>query len=195
MELPIEVLSTILATAKVFPPPQGQPGAAHDDKCRAWSAKVAEQVAFDHGRAWGVKRASSGRPQCKDCIAWNGDARGLHGWDLLVGAGTGKPKLADDPAHHFIPDQVFIPVTPTDHLGGTEPEPEPEPLPTPTPPAGPTYDEGVETARLCAEKWGALHLEPKDQGRNLVDAGQMFQWCYRMFREGWTREQIVNDVK
>ena len=205
MKIPIEVLSTFTAYAKVFPFPTGEAGSAYEERLRVWLHGAAEQIEFDHGDhnlAYGLKKASKGRPISKDSIAravYRGDEiAALDSWDMFIGAGTGDPSIADNPAHHEILSigQVFVPVRAVNHLGGQTPEPEPIPTPEPPkPPAGPTYDEGVETARLCAEKWGGLHLTPELQGRNLVDAGQMFQWSWRMTREGWTRERILADVK
>ena len=53
-------------------------------------------------------------------------------WDLLVGTGTGTPTLAPSPEGEDVTGQVFVPVTPTNHLGEA-PVPVPQPTPTPTP--------------------------------------------------------------
>jgi hypothetical protein len=101
-----------------YPVPQTPGGGdAHEEKCRQWSIQFAEQVAFDHGQDYGVKRAGPGRPISKDSLARQVSRTVIWSWDLLIGTGTGTPVVAEDPAWHDISDQVFEPVTPVNHLG------------------------------------------------------------------------------
>ena len=94
-------------------------GEEHENKCRAWCLKFAEQVHFSTGDAgWGVKSAGANRPQSKDAIARQQGAS-LVAWDLMSGAGTGAPSLAVNPEFHDIAGQQFIPVAAVDHLGPT----------------------------------------------------------------------------
>lgn len=133
MQLPDDVKAIRARYVAAFPVPTGAPGPDHEERVRQWTILFAEQVAFDlPGQGYGVKRADGGRPIGKDSLARKVGDR-IDGWDLLLGAGDGAPELADDPAYHDISDQVFVPVTPTNHLGSPEPEPEPEPQPDPVP--------------------------------------------------------------
>lgn len=105
----------------------------NDDERRAWVLKAAEQLAFSVSPEWGTKNAGGGRPQSKDAIA-KVVSGVVCGWDIVNGEtrqlqfGPGVP----------LPGQVFMPVRPTDHLGGTT---------TPPPPPPPTG----ELAKILAE--------------------------------------------
>lgn len=130
MQLPEAVKAIRTRYVAQFPIPQGQPGEAHEERCRQWSIAFAEQVAFEQGALWGMKRADNGRPISKDTITLYGDDY-LTIWDLLTGTGTGNPRLVDDPQGEPITGQVFVRVTPTNHLAVSAPE---RPAPT-LPPA------------------------------------------------------------
>ena len=131
MRLPQPVLDLLRLYALRFPIPTGAPGDEHEANVRAWATRFAEQAAFTYGPVWGMKRADPNRPISKDTITRQANGS-LDCWDLLIGTGTGSPRLADDPAHHDINGQVFVPVTPTNHLGAVVPPP---PDPGPVPPA------------------------------------------------------------
>lgn len=122
MTLPDDVWARIQRFAQGYPPPQGVPGDAHDDRCRVWTRCVSEQIRAEFGPEWGTKRASADRPPSKETIARQGAGR-LDGWDLLNGAATGRPTLSSDPSYHDIADQVFIPVAAVDRLGRTSSRP------------------------------------------------------------------------
>jgi hypothetical protein len=99
-----------------------------DDEDRRKATRIfAEQMAFTVDPKWGTKRADPNRPPSKDAIS-RFVLTTLCNWDIVNGTtrelqfGHGEP----------IPGQVFIPVTPTNHLG-TTPNPEPEPEPEPDP--------------------------------------------------------------
>jgi hypothetical protein len=114
-----------------------------DDSRRAMMRLVAEQLAFELGPAYGVKSVA-GHPQGQSTIAYTGEPN-FGGWRILDGDGsiTGitHAPIPNPPWQEF-PDQVFIAVTPTDHLGigsvPPAPVPTPAPIPTPVPtPEGP----------------------------------------------------------
>ena len=119
MRLPQPVLDLLRLYALRFPIPTGAPGDEHEANVRAWATRFAEQAAFTYGPVWGMKRADPNRPISKDTITRQANGT-LECWDLLIGTGTGSPRLADDPAHHDITGQVFVPVTPTNHMGVPE---------------------------------------------------------------------------
>lgn len=123
MQLPAEVKAIRARYIATFPVPQGEPGEAFEESARQWSIRFAEQVAFEQGPLWGMKRADPNRPISKDTLSLYGNDGAIIIWDLLMGTGTGKPRLVDDPHGHEITGQVFVPVTPTNHLG-TAPVPE-----------------------------------------------------------------------
>ncbi|HXG72286.1 MAG TPA: hypothetical protein VNJ04_16875 [Gemmatimonadaceae bacterium] len=132
-QLPAAVLEIRARYVQMFPVPQTPGGGdAHEERCRQWSITFAEQVAYElPGKGWGMKRGDANRPISKDTIARLSDGR-LLAWDLLLGTGTGAPVLVPSPDAMDVTGQVFVPVTPTNHLGAT-PAPQPTP-PTPTPP-------------------------------------------------------------
>lgn len=127
MRLAPEVLRVVTAYAAVAPVPQGAAGTI-DDACRVWTERLCQTVRFHFpeglpgvGGTFGWKRASDSRPPSKETLALQvGSA--LHGWDLLIGVGTGTPTLSPDPAYHDLiaeGPQVFLPVPPVDHLAVT----------------------------------------------------------------------------
>ena len=131
MQLPESVKSIRARYVAAFPVPQGAPGEAHEENCRQWSIRFAEQVAFERpGEGWGMKRADGGRPVSKDTIARVLDGRLLM-WDLLTGTGTGSPRLSENPEGEDITGQVFVPVVPTNRLGTPQQPPQEPPAPPP----------------------------------------------------------------
>jgi hypothetical protein len=92
-------------------------------RSQAVMRRVAEQFAYSFPtEGWGVKRADPNRPQSDNVIARETPS-GLWGFQLVPFAATAI-NLAG---------QRFMPVTPTDHLGGGVPSPGPSPTPTPAP--------------------------------------------------------------
>jgi hypothetical protein len=128
MQLPDSVKAIRARYVAQYPVPTGDPGEAFEERARQWSIRFAEQVAFEQGPLWGMKRADNGRPISKDTITLYGDDA-LTIWDLLTGTGTGNPRLVDDPHGEEIRGQVFVKVTPVNHLGAAPPQPT-----TPQPP-------------------------------------------------------------
>lgn len=125
MDLPENVRLLLIQFAQRFPLPHTPGGGdEHENKCRAWCLRFAEQVRFSTAdEAWGVKRAGEGRPQSKDTIAKNLGGGRLAIFDLMLGAGTGAPTLVERPYGEEASDQVFIPVQAVNHFGGPPPEP------------------------------------------------------------------------
>jgi hypothetical protein len=106
---------------------------------RLLTRTIAEQICFELGPLWGCKKASPSRPQSKDSIAFNAPS-GMVTFDWQNGS-TREPLV---PPRFWSADeltrtnggfqQVFIPVTPADHLG-VKPEPPAMPPPISAPPA------------------------------------------------------------
>jgi hypothetical protein len=127
-QFPANVKAVRDAFVAKVPVPSGGPNPADDafeDRCRAWTRGLAQQIVFSTGdRSWGCKNAGGGRPQSKDAIAHQVGAT-LFGFDLLLGVGTGSPALVPSPSGEDITGQVFIPVEPVDRIGGPPPVPPP----------------------------------------------------------------------
>lgn len=139
MKLPKDILTIRDRYVAAFPLWVMDPGAAAEDRARQWAIGLCEQMAFERpGQGWGTKRADPGRPISKDALARLVKAgtaiapQNLLAWDQLSGAGSGAPSLVADPDSIDISDQVFVAVTPTNHLSGQPPAPEPTPPPKPT---------------------------------------------------------------
>ena len=93
-----------------------------DDDRRALTKMMAEQFAFTFGPRWGTKRAAG--PQSKDTLALLLDDGAFDMWDWQNGS-TKAIQVQDGAAPTFqhVADQVFLSVTPTNHLGMTPPPP------------------------------------------------------------------------
>jgi len=129
MKLPANVWTRIQRFAEAYPPPQGDPGEAHEERCRVWTRCLCEQIRAEFGSEWGWKRASATRPPSKETLARQSSGK-IEGWDLLTGASTGHPTLSTDPGYHDLVaegNQVFIPVEPINRLTRRSVRPE---LPT-----------------------------------------------------------------
>ena len=105
MQLPDSVKAIRARYMQQYPVPQGQPGEAFEEQARQWSIRFAEQVAFELGPMWGMKRADPNRPISKDTLSYNVDDT-IRIWDLLTGTGT-----------EDIVGQVFVTVEARNHLG------------------------------------------------------------------------------
>ena len=188
MNLPADVHAVVKRFATTFPVPQGAPGSAHEQRCREWSIKVAQQVAHQFGTTWGVKKASPTRPISKDSLAFNGD--GMHSWDLLNGAGSGTPKLAQNPAtpRHLGPGLRWSSprwTTWVDRWDRTRYR------------WGRTryrqdvvFDETLAIMLEAAAKWREIH----GKGPTELDEGQAHLWLWRLLMEGFTRERLLDSV-
>lgn len=120
-----------------------------DDDRRQLTTMMNEQIALELGPKWGAKRADSGRPISKDSIAFN-DAPNLWIWDWqdgstrmpggsFVAGAEGKNVGEGQPEG----PQVFVPVTPTNHLGASQPQQPPTTTPPSTPPVDPSFERDV----------------------------------------------------
>lgn len=128
MQIPSSVMATVRKFAAAFPLPQGDGSEGWLDTAlrkppNGWTRRLAEYVCFVHGPTWGHKRRfgsttdpNDGAPLSAGTIAMR-EGAGMHCFDLLIGAGTGKPVLASGAESDFVTDQVFVPVTPVDHVG------------------------------------------------------------------------------
>lgn len=106
----------------------------NDDDRRSLTQKIAEQVAYELGPRWGQKRADPGRPLSKDTLAFNGDDQ-LHGWDLFNGTTREANQFPDEINPVEMKEQVFVLVTPTNHLGAPSAPSAPPAPPVPQAPA------------------------------------------------------------
>lgn len=174
MQLPANVLAIRDRYVAAFPVPHGEPGEAFEEQARRWSIRFAEQVAYDTGDGrWGMKRADPNRPISKDTIAFTDDGR-LFIWDLLLGTGTGAPRLVDNPHSEELFGQVFVPVAARNHLGTASPTPvPPAPVPVPLPPAdlGPvmTMLAAIQAQQQAAvENMAALARESEQRHAELL---------------------------
>jgi len=114
---PPDALYMLERFALKFPAPWGPPGESQDAQCRAWTARLAAQVAFSLGSQWGHKSTSPGGPLSKDVIARRNLDGTLDGWDVLSAAGGGQPTIPDPPSWVDLSGQTFRASTPAHALG------------------------------------------------------------------------------
>jgi hypothetical protein len=127
-----------------------------DDLCREWTLGLAEQFAYTFPAAgWGTKRADPSRPQSTDVICTR---EPFTGYDVLLHQGTPQQALTTDPAPIDLTGQVFIAVTPTNHLGLTPLPPLAYPYPDENT-AGKAFQERVRKAYSDA---GRAFPDPND---------------------------------
>jgi len=147
MKLPIEVRQLRDAMLAAHPVPLTMPTSGEKEEIfRQWCIRFAEQVAFSFpNQGWGMKRASDGRPISKDTLTQQQANGTLFVWDMFGNVGTDNTTVNGDPSNMVITDQVFVPVTPTNHLGSTPPPPVEPPVEEP-----PIIDlDDLLTARLA----------------------------------------------
>jgi hypothetical protein len=87
---------------------------------------LAEQVCFELGASWGMKRAGEGRPVSSDVLARWEQSGALTGWDWEV---NHNGSVEQFPPSMDLTGQTFVPVTCQNHFES----PAPKPSPTPTP--------------------------------------------------------------
>ena len=160
-QFPANVRAVRDAFVAKVPVPSGGPNpadSAFEDRCRAWTRSLAQQIVFStNDRSWGCKNAGGGRPQSKDALAHQVGGN-LFGFDLLFGVGTGSPSLVPSPSGEDITGQVFMPVDPVDHLGGG---------PAPGPASGPAVAPPTDA---LAARVAALEAALKAADSKLQDA-------------------------
>jgi hypothetical protein len=165
MNLPAPVVAVVTRFQVAHPPPNKPLPANIDDLRRAWTTRVAEQVRYTFGPAWGCKRASPTRPRSKDGLGFVAADGNLWVFDLV----NGTTFVVNNPcAGQLAPGQTFDPVQPHDHLGlgvpfgGVPPvvPPDVPPQPPVEPPKPPVTSDG-HTAVLAeiAALRGALVAE------------------------------------
>lgn len=94
--------------------------------------RVAEQFAFSFpAEGWGHKSAAANRPPSSDVVARRTPA-GLIGYRIIPPP-LSSHGMQGTPVSMPLPGQIFIEVTPQNHLGVPSPGPSPTPTPTPTP--------------------------------------------------------------
>lgn len=103
-----------------------------NELARGWTLKLAEQFAFSFpGEGWGTKRADPGRPQSTDVIAIQSP---FTGFDVVLSQGASHQSIIMHPEPISLAGQVFMPVTPRNHLAGA---PVPVPVEPPVVPPAP----------------------------------------------------------
>lgn len=125
----------------------------NDDQRRLLTRRIAEQVAYALGPAWGTKRADPGRPPSKDAIAYlDPDTQRLYSWDWQNGTTRAvnphRTPSGDAVEMEDITGQVFIPVSATDYLQSAGEGPGTPVEPHPAQPAPPDLEAAL--ARLTA---------------------------------------------
>jgi len=88
-----------------------------DDQRRELTRKICEQSRFTMGTEYGWKKSAEGHPPSKDVLAKRGGAE-LIGWDLFNGD-TRVPNHL--PESISLAGQIFIEVSPIDHLNAGNP--------------------------------------------------------------------------
>lgn len=188
MKLSADVKALRARYVSKYPVPQGSPGAAHEERCRQWSIRFAEQCAFSlPGQGYGMKRASPSRPISKDTLSQKTDVHFV-AWDMLHGTGTGHPTVAPDPSSMDITGQTFVPVTPADHLGGAAPPVEPPTTPPTPPSSAPTYSQFVNVeAPQVRDAYVKKHgVEPS--------ASDLYHNAWRRLVEGWSHADVLRGI-
>lgn len=93
MDMPTAVREEVVRFVTQRPPNfTMQHGDAKDEHFREYTGELASHLAFKFGPNWGTKRASNGRPNSKDSIAFQDD-RILYGFDIFTGVGTNNTRL------------------------------------------------------------------------------------------------------
>ncbi len=87
-----------------------------------WLAKLAQQLRYSLGPDYGHKRRGPGSPLSAGTFAVR-EGSAMQCFDILVGAGTGTPRLDVGVESMFVTDQEFVPVTPVNHLATAVPTP------------------------------------------------------------------------
>lgn len=115
----------------------------NDDERRALTGFIAEQICFELGAKWGTKRADKGRPASKDGLAFLNADNTIDIWDWQNGTTRDRQVRAGAAPTESHSTQVFIPVTPIDHLGAA--------VVPGQPPAPPELDSDEAFARVIDE--------------------------------------------
>lgn len=136
MEMTREEFELLQRYAKAYPPPQAEESnKAHQDACRQWTRRAAEQFEFTFlTPEYGHKSSNPTSDPSKDAIVKRIDGRMFY-IDTLLGAGTGKPRVISSPGTwKDITGQHFIKVDPINHLAPPVVVTPPPPVVVPPPP-------------------------------------------------------------
>ena len=115
----------------------GLPDYRSDEAARAWTRQLAEQFAYSFpGEGWGTKSAGGGRPPSTDVLARLVGGR-LWGYDVIPGQGSAGQTLDPRPGAMDLAGQLFIDVTPVNHLGAVPIPPAVQPPYVPPQPSEP----------------------------------------------------------
>jgi hypothetical protein len=123
-------------------------------------------------------------------------------WPNVVGilafSGSGRATgWQDHPEIHGLWRELAagIPKAPDLPKPPAPPTPEPTPVPEDDMPKM-TFDESLAVMHEAARKWRDIHVPHDNPHRHLLlDEGQAHIWLWRAVAEGWSREQILEDVK
>ena len=148
--------------------------AMNDEASREWNMRLAEQFAFAFPHeGWGTKRADPGRPLSTDVMCTRSP---FVGYDVILNQRLPNQALDLHPRSLDLAGQVFIAVTPRDHLGAG-----PAPVPVPPAPVKPSYpypDEATfwkafqDRMRKAYSDAGRAFPDPND-----ADAFRRFSRC------------------
>jgi hypothetical protein len=124
---------------------------------RVWTWNLAEQFAFSFpGEGWGTKQADATRPQSTDCICTQTP---FVGYDVIISQGSANQTLAHYPDPINLTGQIYLTVSPVDHLsdagasGATYPYPD-------EPTTGKAYQDRVKATYTEA---GRAFPDPADE--------------------------------
>lgn len=146
-----------------------------DAQRRDFTLRAAQQLAFSISPEWGTKRSKSGHPQSKDSVTRH--VRGmLCNWDIING--TTRELMFH--SGEDITGQVFIPVTPKDHLNGQ----------TPTIPRPPTCPDCPDPTP-CPKPEPCQTCPPDQRERVAALEAQLAEWDQRLRDCLATRESCV----
>lgn len=124
--------------------------------------RFAQQVCFEFGNSYGLKRADPGRPVSSETLAYQSNGK-LFGWSW---ENQHNGTVDQFPESEDLAGQVFVPVAPVDWFSGETPKPEP-----PAKPVYPGDDIGWQIGRV-------LDADYKRAGRSGLDAGSTV-WSFR----------------
>jgi hypothetical protein len=117
-----------------------------DDQRRILTRMIAEQCHFELGSRWGVKSRDAFTPQSKDSIAFLDVQPAFFNWDWQNGT-TREPQVVAGQPGERITDQLWLAVSPVNHLSGAPIPPQPTP-PSPTYPPYPGDQYGTQIGNV-----------------------------------------------
>ena len=164
-----------------------------DEERRKLTQMMCEQTCYEFGNEYGMKKASMTRPPGKDSVAYFPHNQYiLWAYDWQNGA-TRKPHDPPGQFREMSSSQVFLPVTPVNHLGDTPPEPS-EPEPCPKIPYNEAYS--VEFGKGCNEVYNEVGYDKIDPGMISVQS-QRAAWDYYVGEMTWPEsyKKHINELR